>query len=203
MVSDLPLYKLSDEEVVKLAKNGDEEAYSHIIARYRNFVYAKARSYYIKGADREDLIQEGMIGLYKAVRDFNPELSVFASFAKVCVLRQIITAVRNSTRNKHLPLNTYISIDRDLVSEENDYIMDIPDETLSANPESMLIDNENVLGIEYKISQNLSKLELEVLSLYLDGVSYQDIAINLDKTPKAVDNAIQRIRKKIKKILSE
>ena len=201
MISDLPLCKLSDEEVVSLAKNGDEEAYSHIMTRYRNFVYAKAKTYYIKGADREDLIQEGMIGLYKAVQDFKPEVSGFAAFAKVCVLRQIITAVRNSTRNKHMPLNTYISIDRDL--EENDYIMDIPDETPSANPESMLIDNENVLGIEYKINQNLSKLELEVLSFYLDGLSYQDIAAKMGKSQKTVDNAIQRIRKKIKKILSE
>lgn len=199
MISESPFCKLSDEQVVSLAKDGDEEAYNHIIARYRNFVYRKAKSYYIKGADEEDLIQEGMIGLYKAVRDFDESLSVFAAFAKVCVIRQILTAVKNSTRNKHIPLNYYVSIDRD--ESDGEPILDIPDENASVNPEINLIDRENVSGIEYRINQNLSKLELEVLALYLNGHSYKEIAEKINKTPKTVDNAIQRIRKKIEKIL--
>ncbi len=204
MISDSPLCKLSDEQVVELAKSGDEDAYNHIIARYRNFVYAKARAYYINGGEQDDLVQEGMIGLYKAVRDFNFEYSSFAGFARMCVSRQILTAVKNSTRNKHKPLNSYISLDGG--SEEgqtSDLLSDFSDENNSLNPESILIDRENLSGITYRINQILSGMELEVLALYIDGFSYQEIAEKMGKDCKSVDNAIQRIRKKIGKILEE
>lgn len=204
MISDSPLCKLSDEQVVELAKSGDEDAYNHIIARYRNFVYAKAKSYYINGGEQDDLVQEGMIGLYKAVRDFDSQYSNFAGFARICVVRQIITAVKNSTRNKHKPLNSYISLDGG--SEESstsNVLSDFLDEDNSLNPESILIDRENLSGITYRINQILSGMELEVLALYIDGFSYQEIAEKMGKDCKSVDNAIQRIRKKIGKILEE
>lgn len=190
--------------MVELAKSGDEDAYNHIIARYRNFVYAKAKSYYIKGAEQDDLVQEGMIGLYKAVRDFKPDISSFAAFAKVCVLRQILTAVRSSARNKHMPLNSYVSLNgTDKDDACKDCIFDLADDDNVQNPESILIDRENLFGISCKINQILSEMELEVLALYIYGMTYQQIAGKIGKDPKAVDNAIQRIRKKIGKALEE
>lgn len=202
MMSELPFCKLSDEEVADLAKSGSEEAYNHIIARYRNFVYSKAQNYYISGGEKEDLVQEGMIGLYKAVRDFDPSKSSFKTFAKLCVSRQMLTAVKNSSRDKHKPLNTYVSIDGGRDDSEVGFF-DIPDEKHSVNPENVVIDRENVSGIECLINRTLSKLELKVLALYIDGLSYQDIAKKIDREPKTVDNAIQRIRKKIGKLLGE
>lgn len=202
MLSDERLCKLSDEEVVELAKSGNEAAYGHIIARYRNLVYKKAKAFFIKGAEEEDLVQEGMIGLYKAVRDFKPGKSSFSSFASMCVSRNMITAVKNSSRSKHMPLNSYISLNVQK-DEKEELVRELADETSSANPEDILIDRENLNGITYRINKILSKLELEVLALYLDGSTYKDIAERINKEPKAVDNAIQRIRKKIGKILEE
>ena len=202
MKSDLPLCELSDEQVVELAKTGDDEAFAHIVTRYKNFVYSKVKVYFIKGADKDDLIQEGMIGLFKAVRGFKPDVGSFSNFANLCVMRQILTAVKNSTRNKHMPLNTYISLNGHSANEsEEEYIPEFAGEDHSLNPENILIDRENVNGITCRINQNLSKLELSVLALYLDGHPYQDIAKKIGKDIKAVDNAIQRIRKKIEKIL--
>ena len=195
-----PLCKLSDEQVVELAKSGDDEAYNHIIARYRNLVYSKAKAFYISGADREDLVQEGMIGLYKAVRDYDPKLSSFAAFAKLCVTRMILSAVKNSARNKHLPLNKYVSIDFCRDDQDEKAAFDIADDN-SKNPENILIDKESISGISYRINQILSEMELKVLICYLDGMSYTDIAKKIEKEPKAVDNAVQRIRKKLGKIL--
>lgn len=202
MKSDLPFCELSDEQVVELAKMGDDRAFAHIVTRYKNFVYSKVKVYYIKGADNDDLIQEGMIGLFKAVRGFKSEMGSFSNFASLCVNRQILTAVKNSTRNKHMPLNTYISLNGHSTEEsEDEYIPEIAGEDHSQNPENIFISRENVSGITYRINQNLSKLELKVLALYLDGHPYQDIAEKIGKDVKSVDNAIQRIRKKIEKIL--
>ena len=204
MTSDRELCKLSDEQVVELAKSGDENAYNHIMARYRNYVYSKAKAFYIKGGEREDLVQEGMIGLYKAVRDYDSSYPSFAAFAKVCVQRQILTAVKNSTRNKHIPLNDYVSLNgRRSAEPDEEYEIEIADDPNSRNPENILIDRENLTTISYRINQILSKLELKVLAYYLDGYSYQDIADKIGKDIKAVDNAIQRIRKKFEKILEE
>lgn len=196
------LCELSDEKVVLLAQNGDRKALDHIVARYRNLVYTKAKPYFLIGADKDDIIQEGMIGLYKAVRDFKHQKANFKAFAGICVSRQIISAVKSATRQKHMPLNSYISLNKNVYdSEEDATLLDIISEQYPQDPESILINRENLDGIEYKISQALSKFELEVLMYYLDGRSYQEISVFVHKDVKSVDNAVQRIKKKIEVIL--
>ncbi|MGN0148690.1 MAG: RNA polymerase sporulation sigma factor SigH [Clostridia bacterium] len=196
---------LSDEELVALAQAGDKIALEAILSRYKNLVYAKAKPYFLAGADEDDIIQEGFIGLYKAVKDFDGDkLPFFKVFAGVCVSRRIITAVKAATRQKHIPLNSYVSLDNN--SYESGSEAKFPE--LVANkelqdPETILIDRENIDGIEYKINKALSKLELEVLVYYLRDMSYQEIAKVLGKDIKSVDNAVQRIRKKLENILDK
>ena len=194
----------TDEVLVEWTLAGDTGAMDFLLNKYKNLVRSRARTLFLVGADKEDLIQEGMIGLYKAVRDYNEEYTSFAAFAKICVIRQILTAVKNSTRNKHKPLNSYVSLDGNS-NEETDVeaLIGDSDGKNSLNPENILIDRENLSGITYRINQILSGMELEVLALYLDGFSYQEIAEKIGKDCKSVDNAIQRIRKKIGKILDE
>lgn len=205
LVSEAELNKeredLTDEELVKAAQSGDKSALESILKRYKNLVYAKAKPYFIAGADEDDIVQEGFIGLYNAVKDFNSDkLPFFSVFAGVCISRRILTAVKAATRQKHIPLNSYISLDNGGADGDAPLA-----ETVTANgvgdPEAILIDRENVDGIEYKINKALSKLELEVLIYYLRDMSYQEIAGLLGKDVKAVDNAVQRIRKKLEGIL--
>lgn len=184
------LYKLSDEQVALLAKDSSEAA-NHLVARYRNYVYKCAASFFVCGAEHEDIVQEGMIGLYNAIRGFNPSVSsTFSSFAAVCIRRQILSAVKASTRKKHMPLNSYVSLsDTDsegtaLLKPENE-------------PLSLVLDKEYFNKVSVKISKRLSKLELKVLYCYLDGLSYAQIAKIIGKNEKAVDNAISRIKKKL------
>lgn len=192
---------LSDEELVKAAQSGDKSALETILERYRNLVYAKAKPYFIAGADEDDIVQEGFIGLYNAVKDFDGEkLPYFSVFAGVCISRKILTAVKAATRQKHIPLNSYISLDNGNAEGDSPMAAAITAKGVS-DPEAILIDRENVDGIEYKINKALSKLELEVLIYYLRDMSYQEIADVLGKDVKAVDNAIQRIRKKLEGIL--
>ncbi len=192
----------SDEKVVLLAQKGDSRALDHIIARYRNLVYTKAKPYFLIGADKDDIIQEGMIGLYKAVKDFKNQKATFKAFAGICVSRQIISAVKSATRQKHMPLNSYISLNKNVYdSEEDATLLDIISEQYPQDPESILINRESLDGIEYKISQALSKFELEVLMYYLDGRSYQEISAYVHRDVKSVDNAVQRMKKKIEVIL--
>lgn len=192
---------LSDEELVKAAQSGDKSALEAILERYKNLVYAKAKPYFIVGADEDDIVQEGFIGLYNAVKDFDGEkLPYFSVFAGVCVSRKILTAVKAATRQKHIPLNSYISLDNGNAEGDSPMAAAITAKGVS-DPEAILIDRENVDGIEYKINKALSKLELEVLLYYLRDMSYQEIAEVLGKDVKAVDNAIQRIRKKLEGIL--
>lgn len=192
---------LSDEELVKAAQSGDKSALETILERYKNLVYAKAKPYFIAGADEDDIVQEGFIGLYNAVKDFDGEkLPYFSVFAGVCVSRKILTAVKAATRQKHIPLNSYISLDNGNAEGDSPMAAAITAKGVS-DPEAILIDRENVDGIEYKINKALSKLELEVLLYYLRDMSYQEIAEVLGKDVKAVDNAIQRIRKKLEGIL--
>lgn len=192
---------LSDEELVKAAQSGDKSALEAILERYKNLVYAKAKPYFIAGADEDDIVQEGFIGLYNAVKDFDGEkLPYFSVFAGVCVSRKILTAVKAATRQKHIPLNSYISLDNGNAEGDSPMAAAITAKGVS-DPEAILIDRENVDGIEYKINKALSKLELEVLLYYLRDMSYQEIAEVLGKDVKAVDNAIQRIRKKLEGIL--
>ena len=166
---------------------------------------AKARTYFLIGADREDIIQEGMIGLYKAIRDFREDkLSSFRAFAELCITRQIITAIKTATRQKHIPLNSYVSLNKPIFDEESDRtLMDIISEESISDPEEMIINREEFAGIEIKMGEILSNLEMEVLSLYLQGKSYQEISEELNRHVKSIDNALQRVKRKLEKHLEE
>ena len=195
----------SDEDVVQLCHEGDAEAEEYLLNKYKNFVRSKARSYFLIGADHEDIVQEGMIGLYKAIRDYRPErLSSFRAFAELCITRQIITAIKTATRQKHIPLNSYISLNKPLYDEESDRtLLDIIMEGSAGNPEDLIINQENLGNIHQKINEVLSPLEQEVLSAYLDGKSYQEIAKTLCRHVKSIDNALQRVKRKLEKYLEE
>lgn len=192
-----------DEELVLYAHEGDIAALEHLINKYKNFVKAKARSYFLIGADREDIVQEGMIGLYKAIRDFrNDKLSSFRAFAELCITRQIITAIKTATRQKHIPLNSYISLNKPIYDEDSDRtLLDILTAAKITDPEELIISREELLSIEAKIGEVLSGLELEVLMSYLQGKSYQEIACDLDRHVKSIDNALQRVKRKLEKCL--
>ncbi len=198
-----PYSEMPDEQVVEYARAGDEEALEYLIKKYRNFVRAKARSYFLIGADREDIIQEGMIGLYKAVRDFQPDkLSSFRAFAELCITRQIITAIKTATRQKHIPLNSYVSLNKPIYDDESDRtLLDVLSGTRISDPEELIISQEDFSSIESKISELLSDLEWEVLSSYLEGKSYQEIATDLDRHVKSIDNALQRVKRKLEHYL--
>lgn len=194
-VSEQFLYRLSDEEAVKLAQDGNSAALNHIMARYRNYVYSKANRYFLAGADKDDVAQEGMIGLYKAVKEYSfDEGSSFKSFAGLCISRQIITAVKAAARKKHLPLNSYISLDKPDGFEDSDGSVL---EDGAQNPEAIIIGKEDLSRTEHKISKALSKLEMQVLAYYTKGMSYGEIAEVLGKSKKSIDNALQRIKKKL------
>ncbi|MDD3705081.1 MAG: RNA polymerase sporulation sigma factor SigH [Clostridiaceae bacterium] len=192
-----------DEEIVLSARDGNSTSLEYIINKYKNFVRAKARSYFLIGADKEDIVQEGMIGLYKAIRDFrNDKLSSFRAFAELCITRQIITAIKTATRQKHIPLNSYISLNKPIYDEESDRtLLDILTATKITDPEELIISKEELVSIESKIGEILSELELEVLMSYLQGKSYQEIACDLDRHVKSIDNALQRVKRKLEKYL--
>ena len=192
-----------DEEVVLKARDGNSECLEYIINKYKNFVRAKARSYFLIGADKEDIVQEGMIGLYKAIRDFrNDKLSSYRAFAELCITRQIITAIKTATRQKHIPLNSYVSLNKPIYDEESDRtLLDILTATKITDPEELIISREELMSIESKIGEVLSDLELEVLMSYLQGKSYQEIACDLDRHVKSIDNALQRVKRKLEKYL--
>ena len=194
---------MSDEDIVQLCHEGNADAEEYLLNKYKNFVRSKARSYFLIGADHEDIVQEGMIGLYKAIRDYRPEkLSSFRAFAELCITRQIITAIKTATRQKHIPLNSYISLNRPLYDEESDRtLLDVIMEGKSSNPEEMMINRENLGRIYEKMTQVLSRLEQEVLAAYLDGKSYQEIAEMLGRHVKSIDNALQRVKRKLEKYL--
>ncbi|PYG84849.1 RNA polymerase sporulation-specific sigma factor [Ruminiclostridium sufflavum DSM 19573] len=194
-----------DEDIILDAKVGNEPALEYLINKYKSFVRAKARTYFLIGADREDIIQEGMIGLFKAIRDYKGDkLSSFRAFAELCITRQIITAIKTATRQKHIPLNSYISLNKPIFDEESDRtLMDIICEESISDPEELVINREEFLGIESKMSEILSSLEWEVLTLYLEGKSYQEIAEELDRHVKSIDNALQRVKRKLEKYLEE
>ena len=197
--------EMTDEEIVQLCHNGDSLSEEYLLNKYKNFVRSKARSYFLIGADHEDIVQEGMIGLYKAIRDFKQEkLSSFRAFAELCITRQIITAIKTATRQKHIPLNSYVSLNKPLYDEESDRtLLDILMEGTTSNPEDMIINQENLGNIRQKINEVLSGLEQEVLAAYLDGKSYQEIAEALGRHVKSIDNALQRVKRKLEKYLEE
>jgi len=196
---------MSDEDIVELARNSDDLALEFLINKYRNFVRAKARSYFLIGADREDIIQEGMIGLYKAIRDFRADkLASFRAFAELCITRQIITAIKTATRQKHIPLNSYVSLNKPIYDEESDRtLLDIISGTKVTDPEELVISQEEFDDIESKMSEFLSDLEWRVLMYYLEGKSYQEIADDLCRHVKSVDNALQRVKRKLERYLEK
>lgn len=190
-----------EEDIVIEAKTGNAIAQEYIITKYENFVKAKSKSYFLIGADKEDIYQEGMIGLYKAIRDFNVEkCTTFKAFAELCITRQIITAIKTATRQKHIPLNTYVSLNKPVSDDDSDRtLLDIISSIKITDPEELIIGQEQKAYMEEEIAKNLSNLELEVLQSYLDGKSYQEIACDLDRHSKSIDNALQRVKKKLEK----
>jgi RNA polymerase sporulation-specific sigma factor len=193
----------TDEDMVDAVRDGDSEALEQLINKYKHFVRAKARSYFLIGADREDIVQEGMIGLYKSIRDFRGDkLASFKAFAELCVTRQIITAIKTATRQKHIPLNSYVSLDKPIYDEDSDRtLLDVICGSRVTDPEELIINQEEFVGLEDKMGEILSDLERRVLMLYLDGRSYQEIAVDLDRHVKSIDNALQRVKRKLERYL--
>jgi RNA polymerase sporulation-specific sigma factor len=194
---------MSDEALVEAVHEGDTDSLEFLIHRYRNFVRAKARAYFLVGADREDIVQEGLIGLYKSIRDFRGDkFTSFKAFAELCITRQIITAIKTATRQKHIPLNSYVSLDKPIYDEESDRtLLDVLRGARVMDPEELLIHREEFDDIEVKMGELLSDLERQVLMLYLDGRSYQEIAEHLDRHVKSIDNALQRVKRKLERYL--
>jgi len=197
--------KAIDEALLMQIRNGDNVALESLINKYKNFVRSKAKTYFLIGADKEDIVQEGMIGLFKAIRDFKDDKLVsFKSFAEICVTRQIITAIKAATRQKHMPLNSYVSLNKPVFEDDGErtLIETINHDSVS-DPELLFISKEEVSRIEDKIHEVLSPFEMDVLYAYLQGKSYQEIAAILHKEVKSVDNALQRVKKKTEKCLSD
>ncbi|MFC3209912.1 MULTISPECIES: RNA polymerase sporulation sigma factor SigH [Planomicrobium] len=197
--------EMTDEELVSLVHDGNTEALDFLINKFRHFVRMKARSYFLIGADKEDIIQEGMIGLYKAIRDFRSDkLSSFRAFAELCIIRQIITAIKTATRQKHIPLNSYVSLDKPIYDEESDRtLMDVLTDNGVDDPQQLMINNEEFMYMEEKMGEVLSELEREVLALYLDGQTYQEISEKLERHVKSIDNALQRVKRKLERHLQK
>lgn len=195
--------QFDDDALIELVHQGDSEVLDYLIQKYRNFVRAKARTYFLIGADKEDIVQEGMIGLYKAIRDFKGDkLSSFKAFAELCITRQIITAIKTATRQKHIPLNSYVSLDKPIYDDESDRtLMDVISGAKVLDPEELIINKEEFDDIEVKMADLLSDLERKVLSLYLDGQTYQEISEELNRHVKSIDNALQRVKRKLERYL--
>ncbi len=190
--------QFTDEELAARAKT-DRAAADFLLNKYKNMVRSRAKAYFLAGGDSDDLVQEGMIGLFNAVRDYNPDKEAsFSSFAELCVRRQIFTAIKTAGRQKHIPLNTYVSLNKPIDDEQ-------PDITLSdtiagpvlSDPETLYIRNENLRAVEAEIDEKLTDLEKRVLILHLQGMSYSEISEIIDKPAKSIDNALQRIKKKL------
>ncbi|CQR48540.1 RNA polymerase sigma-H factor [Paraliobacillus sp. PM-2] len=200
----LDLELLEDDELIILAHHENSYVLDYLINKYRGFVHAKARTYFLIGADHDDIVQEGMIGLYKAIRDYKSDkLSSFKAFAELCITRQIITAIKTATRQKHMPLNSYVSLDKPIYDEESERtLLDVlVNATVTDDPQDLLINQEKHGILEGKLSEVLSELEREVLALYLDGRTYQEISYKLKRHVKSIDNALQRVKRKLEKYL--
>lgn len=192
---------MTDDEIVKLAKNDNISALECILEKYKNLVKSRSRPYFLIGADREDIIQEGMIGLYKAIRDYDTEkYTNFKAFAEMCITRQIITAIKTATRRKHMPLNSYVSLSHPVFDEESDKtLLDTITEHSCLDPEEIIINKENYNSIGQRINELLSPKEMEILTVYLQGKSYQEISEQLGISHKSIDNALQRVKRKLDK----
>lgn len=194
-----------DKKYILKIKEGDEEALNIIMEKYKNFVYSKAKTFFIVGAEQEDIIQEGMIGLFKAIKGYDSSKDVsFSSFADLCIRRQIISAIKASTRQKHIPLNSYLSLNKNTFDEDTDReVIEQLDMDTVPDPLETITKKETYKSIELKMSEILSDFEQQVFNEYLNGESYVNIASKLNSHAKAVDNAIQRIKKKVEKHIAE
>ena len=202
-ITGAALEGLTDEELVALAGMGDDTAASALLTRYQGFVRMKARGYFLVGADLEDLVQEGLIGLFKAIRDFRTDRqSSFRAFAELCIVRQIITAIKTATRQKHQALNSYVSI-HNAAEDEDDSAEGILGFQVEDDPARCLLLAEEAEGVKSTLGRLLSGLEVEVLDMYLEGQSYQEIALSLGRHTKSVDNALQRIKRKVEAHLED
>lgn len=207
MPEELDYLNMTDEALVERSHAGDARADETLCERYKNVVRIKARPYFLIGADREDLVQEGMIGLYKAIRDYTPDHNaVFRSFAEMCIVRQLISAIKRATRKKHAPLNTYVSLYGSTFAEEDNRerpLLDTMAMVRTESPEDAFISKESTEHILGSIEKLLTPLEKQVLDLFMDGYSYQQIAAALGRGTKTVDNALQRIKRKLEKHLQD
>lgn len=189
----------TDERLIEKLRDGQTEITDYIMEKYKNLVRKRANAMFLIGGDTDDLIQEGMIGLFKAIRDFRVDKDAsFYHFADICITRQIYHAVEASQRKKHLPLNTYISLNVEMGQEGEDTFLDLLESFENSNPEQLLIEREDMRAMQETLKNNLSRFERQVVQLYLSGLGYRQIAGQLGKEPKAIDNALQRIRGKIK-----
>lgn len=195
--------KLSENDIIKIAQSGNDDAMTFLMEKYKSLVRQKARPLFLIGGDKDDLVQEGMIGLYKAICSYVPEKEAsFKTFAELCISRYIYSAIKVSNRMKNQPLNTYISIYAPAFSVNSDpgesgFMIDQELEVAERNPEDIVISKESAVSALKQLFKNLSKMETEVLNKYLDGMTYQEIAAKMNKTPKSIDNALQRIRTKL------
>lgn len=198
--------ELSDDEIMKRIRNQDKEALDYLLERYKNVVRKKANTMFLIGGDKDDLIQEGMIGLYKAIRDFDfSENTSFRTFAELCVSRQMYSAIKQSCRKKHNPLNDYVSFDTPAFKDNGEGHSSLLDifQVENQNPEELVIDKEYASMLKYELERRLSSMERNVLALYLCGANYREIAIVLNKEPKSIDNALQRIRTKLSSLVEQ
>lgn len=190
--------ELSDEETVGLAQAGNQDAVEHLLLKYQKLVYIWTRPYFLQGAEDDDLLQEGMIGLYKAIRDFSPGSSSFWSFAKLCITRNIISAIKGTTRQKHIPLNSYTSLHKPIYDVEGDRtLMEVLENNKVDDPETLVIDRERLYNTQRHIKEVLSEFEYKVFRLYINGLSYKEMAERLGTHTKSIDNALCRIKNKI------
>ena len=197
-LSTLDIAGRSDEQLVEDSRAGDQAALRELLDRYRRFARAKARSYFLVGGDREDIVQEGMIGLYKAIRDYSADAGAsFLSFAELCITRQILTAIKTATRQKHTPLNSYVSFDRPHEDDPGHTLGDTIAVEEDADPLAQLVQSDEVAQLRSVFAEVLSELESDVLELYIQGRSYQEIAEQLGRHVKSIDNALQRIKRKL------
>lgn len=192
---------LEDEEIVQIARTKNPLAMEYLMSKYKCFVRNKSRSYFMTGGDRDDIIQEGMIGLYKAIRDYDIDKPAsFKSFAEICITRQILTAIKTATRQKHIPLNSYVSLNKPVYNEDSERtLLDMIQGSRETDPMELFIVNENVKFVEMKMAEILSDLEMEVFKYYVEGKSYEEIAVEVNKDLKSIDNALQRVKKKLDK----
>lgn len=188
----------TDEELVRLSQAGDEAATEYLLHKYQKLVYIWTRPYFLQGAEDDDLLQEGMIGLFKAIRDFTPGSSSFWSFAKLCITRNIISAIKGSTRQKHIPLNSYTSLHQPIYDVEGDRtLMEVLTNNKVDDPETLVIDRERLMHTQRYIKDVLSDFEYRVFRLYINGLSYKEMADRLNTHTKSIDNALCRIKSKI------